>query len=90
MRLTNKQLQILDILCDGNEDNSPMDIGQLLEGLESKHSWRTTKQSMQFSIRALIKHGLMTKAEDRELRDSRLRVLLAASDLGRIVMGRNE
>ncbi|WP_051331778.1 MarR family transcriptional regulator [Methylocaldum szegediense] len=57
LRLTAKQMEILRLIRRGNPDESFIDLDQLLERL----SYRPSKQSMQFSIRALIKRGLIEK-----------------------------
>jgi predicted transcriptional regulator len=71
-RLTCKQGQILTALLKGNADGDFLDIDQLVEAVP----YDTTKQSMQFSLRALIKHNLVEKRE-REKRRGRLRNILA-------------
>jgi hypothetical protein len=58
MELTNKQHAIMRVVVAKNPDGSPVDLDQILERLE----YRTTKQSLQFSLRALIAHGLIAKA----------------------------
>lgn len=61
--LTDKQYRILTVIVTGNGrddagDVDPVDMTELLDRL----SYRTSKDSMQFSIRALVKHGLVEKA----------------------------
>jgi hypothetical protein len=72
MILTTKQTQILDAILRGNPDGSWLDLDQLLEKLP----YKTTKGSMQFSIRALVKHALIDK-KPLELRRGQSRVVFA-------------
>lgn len=78
MELTSKQLSIMNVIVRGNEDGSVVDLDQILERLE----YRTTKESLQFSLRALIAHGLIQKA-GREKRRGRSRTLIRATEMGR-------
>lgn len=57
MNMTQKQCQITDIILRGNPDGSFIDLDQLVERVP----YKTSKDSMHFSIRALIKHGLIEK-----------------------------
>lgn len=77
MELTTKQMQILSVAIKGNEDGSFVDLDELLERLP----YETTKQSLQFSIRALIAKKLLMK-HPCETRRGRHRVILSATDLG--------
>jgi len=61
-QLTDKQYKIMVVICDGNgrDDEGgviPVDMEELLDRL----AYKTTKDSMQFSIRALVKNRLITK-----------------------------
>jgi DNA-binding MarR family transcriptional regulator len=83
MQLTNKQVQILNVLVKGEGVDAqgaliPADLDQLLERLD----YKTTKASIQFSIRALIARGLIAKA-GMENRRGRKRVLLAPTETGK-------
>lgn len=77
MHLTVKQIELMRVIGAGNPDGSPADLDQVLERL----SYETTKASLQFSIRALIKHGLIEKGA-REKRRGRQRVLLLITPAG--------
>ena len=60
--VTDKQRKILIVICDGNGKDEqgnfvPVDLDELLDRI----AYRTTKSSMQFSIRALLRRGLITK-----------------------------
>lgn len=57
MDLTDKQKIILKTVWLGHERGRFIDMDELLELI----TYKTTKQSMQFSIRALIKRGLLEK-----------------------------
>src|SRR5690554_1562181 len=81
MKLTKKQHQIMDVIMKGNvdEDNytiSWVDLDQLVERLP----YKTSKDSIIFSIRALIAKGLVEKGA-RELRRGRVRGTLVPTDL---------
>ena len=56
-RITTKQMMILVTIRRGNTDGNLIDLDQLLERVQ----YEVTKSSMQFSIRALIKRGLVIK-----------------------------
>lgn len=62
--MTNKQIQVMKVILKGNVDAdkvwSPVDLDQLLERIP----YQTTKASMQFSIRYLIKKGCITKGSE--------------------------
>ncbi|MPS48539.1 hypothetical protein [Methylobacillus sp.] len=64
--LTDKQYKIMVVICEGEGKDVggkliPVDMDRLLERL----AYRTNKSSMQFSIRALIKHGFIVKDYDK-------------------------
>lgn len=67
--VTPYQLEILTHVRGASEDES-LDFDQLLERL----SWRPSKESAQFTIRATITKGLLEKKPDLELRRGRKRV----------------
>lgn len=77
-RITDKQYRILSVVLEGNRDAegrfTPVDIDQLLERL----SYRTTKQSFYFSMKALVARGLVEKGED--VRRGARRVTLAPTE----------
>jgi len=79
MKLSQKQLHLLMAVGAGNPDGSLLDMDQLLEVL----AYRTTKQSIQFSIRALIAKGLMEK-RGRVCRRGRVRVTFGLTGEGRM------
>ena len=78
--LTQKQIAILDCVRRG-KDGDFLDLDQLLEEVP----YVTTKQSMQFSIRALEKRRLIEKLP-LEKRRERLRVRYRITKLGRAAM----
>lgn len=83
---TNKQLEILHVINKGNGidgDGSliPVDLDELLDRL----SYKPTKQSLQFSIRALVDRKMIEKGE-RQIRRGRLRVVFLPTALGRAVI----
>lgn len=75
--LTSKQRHIMLTLQRGSEDGDWMDLDELLVSLP----YRTTKQSLQFSIRALIERGMVEK-KGLAKRRGRQRRLLGPSALG--------
>jgi len=77
MNMTEKQMQIMRVVLRGNEDGSFCDMDELLKRLP----YKVSKMALQFSIRALIKNGLLIKQE-RELRRGRRRVVFSATELG--------
>jgi hypothetical protein len=77
--LTAYQLELLGYVRAGI-DGKCVDLDQLLERL----SWKPTKQSLQFTIRALISKGVLMKA-DPEVRRGRKRVCFALTLAGRSV-----
>ena len=76
MQLTPKQTQITDTIIKGNPDGTWVDMDQLLENLP----YRTSKSSMQFSIRYLIEKGVLEK-RDCELRRGQARRVYAPTAL---------
>jgi len=87
MRMTTKQVALMSCLADKNPDNTYLDLDQLLEKLRGDYKWETTKPSLQFSIRSLVREGIIEK-EAREKRRGRQRAVLKLTDLGMRVLGR--
>ena len=80
MTLTDKQKDIIKTLNLGYERGHLLDLDELLEVLP----YKTTKQSIQFSIRALIQKGLVEKGHTRQRSDNRYhRRTLGLTTLGR-------
>lgn len=84
--LTDKQYRIMVVICDGNglDENGifvPIDLDQLLERV----SYRTGKDSMQFSIKALMRHGYVKK--DYEKRREARRVVYIPTKSGKQITG---
>lgn len=82
MHLTQKQIELLRVIGARNEDGSAVDLDQILELL----SYQTTKQSLQFSIRALIAHALIKK-DAPEKRRGRTRTLISLTQAGEVMNG---
>jgi len=85
-KLTDKQIETLKVLIRGNGFNSAgtliaCDLDQLIERL----SYAPSKQSIQFSIRALMKRGLVYRGE-HENRRNRRRVLIVPTDLAKTIV----
>lgn len=72
MNLTSKQQQIMRTVVRANPDGSFLDLDQLIENL----TYKTTKASMHFSIRALEEKGLVEK-QPTEIRRGRSRAIIA-------------
>lgn len=84
--LTSKQYMIMVCICDGNGKNEAgefeaIDLDQLLERV----AYRTGKDSMQFSIKALIRHGYVKK--DYAKRRNAKRVIYIPTKSGKQIMG---
>lgn len=77
MNLTTKQKEILTLIVNRNSDGTPIDLDELLTRLP----YHTTKQSMQFSVRALVGKGYIEKCPT-EIRRGRMRRLFQATPLG--------
>lgn len=82
MNLTSKQLQLIALLAKGNPDGSLLDLDQISEGLP----YHPSKQSLQFSIRALIAHGLIQK-DPPVFRRDRMRTVISLTRNGEYVAG---
>jgi hypothetical protein len=76
MQLTTKQRQIVDTILKGNPDGSWLDFDQLLE----KVPYEVSKDSMHFSLRALIVKGMIEK-KDLEVRRGQPRRIIAPTGL---------
>jgi len=57
-----KQTKIMNTIVKGNPDGTFCDLDQLLNNLP----YKTTKSSLQFSLRALIKKGFVEKGDLRK------------------------
>lgn len=77
MHLTAKQIELLQIIKNANPDGTLVDLDQLIE----RTTYAPSKQSMQFSVRALIARGLIKKA-GQEKRRERSRILFEIEPLG--------
>lgn len=83
MHLTLKQIELLNTIGRRNPDGGAVDLDQLIERL----TYKPTKQSVQFSIRALIAHGLIQK-DAPEKRRGRTRTLISLTEQGRVMIGK--
>lgn len=81
MNLTSKQISILGVIAQGNDDKSNVDLDQIIERL----SYKTSKESIQFSIRALISRELIVKCE-HENRRGRKRVVIGLTEPGKSIL----
>tara|TARA_R110000851_G_scaffold59347_11_gene137435 strand:- start:22569 stop:22886 length:318 start_codon:yes stop_codon:yes gene_type:complete len=71
-RFTAKQVDILESILKGSDDGGFVDTDELMEML----SYNVSKGSLQFSIRFLVKRGLVEK-KPREIRRGRRRAVYA-------------
>lgn len=78
--LTTYQQEILTAVHECAAKGFDIDLDQLLECL----SWKPTKQSLQFSIRALVAKKMIVKT-GFQVRRGRKRVCFALTDAGRAV-----
>lgn len=76
-RLTPHMRDILKIVVKGNADGSFTDLDQILDRIVMNR----TKQSIQFTIRTLVKKGLIAKS-GRQTRRGRSRVIIVATEMG--------
>lgn len=85
-RLTHKQLLLLKVVADGSGNLSDwwLDIDQVLSNLAFT-GWTPTKQSLQFSIRSLLKKRLVERRSFRK-RKSYNRRVLATTNAGRAAL----
>lgn len=77
MHLTTKQVELMRVIVTGNGVGEPADLDEILERVR----YETSKQSLQFSIRALIAHKLIEK-RGIEKRRGRQRVVIQATAAG--------
>ena len=82
MNITVKQISILRVVAAGNPDGSRVDLDELLDRI----SYETTKASIQFSIRSLIKGGMIVKEMDR--RRGRQHVTYVPTELAGRILGK--
>jgi DNA-binding MarR family transcriptional regulator len=71
MELTSKQIHILTVILKKNPDGRAVDLDQIL----SRLPYETTKDSLHFSLRALIKKGLIEKGGFENRRGERRRII---------------
>lgn len=77
MNLTTKQAALLQVILAGDKSGDHCDIDQILERLP----YQTTKQSLQFSLRAMVDKGCIEKA-GRVVRRQRQRETYKATMTG--------
>jgi hypothetical protein len=84
MYLTEKQFEIIRVVNEGNEDGTQADLDEIIERV----SYKPSKASIQFSIRALIEHGLIEKL-GIEKRRNRHRAVIGATSMGQYFANSN-
>ncbi len=77
MNLSDKQIGVLLTINRKNEDESLVDLDQIIE----RQSYSTNKPAIQFIIRNLIQKGLIEKVGS-EVRNERRKILLKTTELG--------
>jgi DNA-binding MarR family transcriptional regulator len=85
MHLTTKQITLLTAIVNGNGPNDPLDLDQLLDKID----YETTKQSLQFSIRALINRNMIVK-DGPQRRRGRMRQVISPTPQGRDIIGNHK
>ncbi len=71
MHLTQKQIDLLSVIARGNEDGTSCDLDQIVE----RCAHHPSKQSLQFSLRALINHGLIERQGTERRRNAKRRLI---------------
>jgi len=84
VNLTVKQISILRAVVNRNDDGSLVDLDQLLDRID----YETTKASIQFSIRSMVKAGVIMKVAER--RRGRQHVCYEPTGLGARILGRDK
>lgn len=79
--LTKHQQEVLTLVAKPGPGEMPLDLDELVEKL----SWQPTKESLQFTIRALVSKGLIEK-RPKELRRGRQRVLFRPTRAGLLAL----
>lgn len=74
--LSEKQLELMRVIIAGNGESAPADLDEITERV----SYAPTKQAIQFSIRALLKHGLIEKLGTEKRRGRMRQVIQATSE----------
>ena len=75
MRYTDIQYYVLEIVVNGNDEGEYTDMTQLIELLESRHGYKTTRDNIQFTLRRLEKEYDLIKRQ-YEIRRGRRRSVL--------------
>lgn len=82
-QLTEKQIQIVSAIHTHTVNfEEDIDMDQLLNELP----YKTSKESMQFSLRALIKKGFIVKREKWAVRRGRARRTYALTNFGKTML----
>lgn len=82
-RLTEKQIQILSVIHQHRVfQEEDIDMDQLLTELP----YQTSKESMQFSLRALIKKGFIEKNDQWAVRRGRARRTYSLTEFGKTML----
>jgi DNA-binding PadR family transcriptional regulator len=82
MLLTQKQIALIQVIAMGNSDGTHADLDQVIE----RCGYNPSKQSIQFSIRALVEKGLVERGS-KERRRGRMRVTIIPTHMGKHYAG---
>jgi hypothetical protein len=80
-RMSEKQYQLLRIICDRNADMSPKDLDQILTEAKDLKLY-TSKAAIQHSIRSLMRGDFIRKRDEFVFRRERQRVCFDATKKG--------
>jgi hypothetical protein len=83
--LTTKQMLILAVVKAGNSDGTPIDLDQIVARLP----YETSKESLQFSIRALVKREMLDRSK-KVVRNGRSHRVIELTELGAAHVSKTE
>ena len=69
--LTQKQIAVMTVVCEGNEGGSFVDLDQIIERLP----YKTSKPALTLSLKILVKRGLVILKPTEYRRKARRRVI---------------
>jgi len=84
MTLSVKQTMLMKVIADGGIEPGEeyIDLDQVIDELERRYGWKTSKASLQFSVRSMMKRGMLEKMP-QERRRGRSRIIFRATDLAK-------
>lgn len=75
--MTYRMIMILEVIIKRNDDGTPKDIDQIIDQVD----YEVTKPSIQFTLRSMVKRGLIEKAGEATRR-GRKRITYRATEFG--------